>query len=136
MAFDRVREFLHRATSPAEVIYALEALVAAKKKGKLRRLQRLIREHAAETQKIELLSRWAFSEPYRVGGAPSPVIVRHVMYSNCAVDAGWLECDGTASAERLGCGTDPNVPCTCVRWLREHPEVTDRALNTLVRPSL
>lgn len=128
----RVCEFLQEAASPAEVVYALEALVAAKKTGKLGRLRRLFREHATDLQKIELLSRWAFSEPYQVGSVPSPVIVRHVMYNDCAADENWLEHGGAASAEPLGCVTDPNVPCTCVRWLREHQASTDTATDRLV----
>jgi hypothetical protein len=132
MALDRVRDFLQRSTSPAEVIYALEALVAAGKKGKLPLLRRLFREHACDEQKVELLSRWAFSDPYRKGAGPSLPILRHVMYMACAQDQVWLRESEWESAYPWYCSTDPIVPCGCVRWLRENPAATDEALDTLV----
>jgi hypothetical protein len=126
--------FLRRASSPFDVFFFVEALVAAKQWGKCDLVKKLFRDHATDEDKIELTTGWAFTGPYTFGSA-IPLPVRHVMYSDSRADVAWILENLGDDHEPFSCSTGVRglaSLCPCGQWLRERPAEIDRALDAVI----
>lgn len=105
--------------------FILEGVVFYEKGKQSEKISRLFQENLSADEKIDLLTNFLFSKPFKLGEKHSPI--RHLMFKDFKNDIEFRKKSYYEDKEPNSCGRS----CYCDRWIRDNSEKINNYISAL-----